>query len=650
MPGLTGLSGLSGLSGLMRGLLPYTLDFSTLGDGALPAIWTGPTWAISGGLALNTPTLDGELLTDPGLEAPYVGGKCNTIVITSGAPTLADGAPDVHGGSHAQQMANNAAGDSIKWPNVTPTAGMWYVGSLWDKRTGGAGNGPLFQLAQPGTGLPAAYMQRNSRDAAWTQVRQAIVAGSAAAMVNIMVQYGAGQTVIYDDGSMKAVAAPTHFAFLSSDVSADVVIKLAISSYDMLSGIVFRANDRANPTDYHVALMWNDQPSYVNTCRVAMLRFVAGVPAVVIAATTVTFVADADLEVRCSGDQLELWYDSVQVDGTKTDANGQVNRIHGMCSAGGSERFSRFFCGTKLTDYVFGYAGSSNTYNDTYGYRTLSMADLRHDYPQLNFTFLNTSQNGWAVWPNLIKLSDLATAQQVAFDNSNNEVADTPHFEAYIRKTWGNEARVAAVIFPEFAALTNDQVTIPTNETQILAYRVLYAAYGVPYVDFWQICLDLVPGTYNLNQLMADNYHATALGHSLIEAQLLPYLPRGGAAQPSPLPSRVYAASADFEQAPLVILGTDYDSRAGAGWADTGTRTESNNAGDTIVYSGTFRSFGCYRADAGTNDVEVDINGGGFNPIAFYQNGYDIGTRAVHTITIRIPIGGSVRIDEFWAI
>jgi hypothetical protein len=43
--------------------LPYSLDFSALGDGDLPGEWTGATWAISSGVAVNTPTVGSEILT-----------------------------------------------------------------------------------------------------------------------------------------------------------------------------------------------------------------------------------------------------------------------------------------------------------------------------------------------------------------------------------------------------------------------------------------------------------------------------------------------------------------------------------------------------------------------------------------------------------
>ena len=44
--------------------LPYTVDFSSLGNGGLPSPWRGATWTILSGAATNTPTLGTEELTD----------------------------------------------------------------------------------------------------------------------------------------------------------------------------------------------------------------------------------------------------------------------------------------------------------------------------------------------------------------------------------------------------------------------------------------------------------------------------------------------------------------------------------------------------------------------------------------------------------
>ena len=54
-------------------------------------------------------------------------------------------------------------------------------------------------------------------------------------------------------------------------------------------------------------------------------------------------------------------------------------------------------------------------------------------------------------------------------------------------------------------------------------------------------------------------------------------LPSGGAAAMAILPARLYADSANYENAPILKNGTAYDARTGA-WTDNGTTTSSSEA------------------------------------------------------------------------
>lgn len=300
------------------------------------------------------------------------------------------------------------------------------------------------------------------------------------------------------------------------------------------------------------------------------------------------------------------------------------------------------------TPVTIGFAGSSNTANAFTGYRPLTMVDVLSNMPAFEPTFLNIAVSGWATWPNLVNLADLAAADLIIFDQSNDDSGDAAHDEAFIRNAWAQGNRVISVIIPSFDSTGNEQVTIPNNETVITNHLAITTAYGIPVINYWEMCKSLVPGTYDLTDLMADTAHPTALGFQLIETALRAYVPTGGEAQPDVLPARVNAASEDFQETPVIKNGTDDDSRTGT-WAENGTSVSSSDVGATITYSGTFRMFGCYRADATYPDVSVAIDGGDpINPFAFYANGYDIGTRAAHTVVITVLT--TCKIDEFWAI
>jgi hypothetical protein len=77
-----------------------------------------------------------NLLSDPGLEANYTAGKCDTLT-EWGNPVLWQ-STDVHGGYSAQQFMALAPGDDLYFdPPFQGTALKWYRGSTWAKRLAG---------------------------------------------------------------------------------------------------------------------------------------------------------------------------------------------------------------------------------------------------------------------------------------------------------------------------------------------------------------------------------------------------------------------------------------------------------------------------------------------------------------------------------
>ena len=127
------------------------------------------------------------------------------------------------------------------------------------------------------------------------------------------------------------------------------------------------------------------------------------------------------------------------------------------------------------------------------------------------------------------------------------------------------------------------------------------------------------------------------------------FLPEGGQSLPSSLPARLYD-NGDYENTPVRITGDQFDSRSGT-WTDTDTRIESTTEGSIVTYEATCQSYGAYREDGGVDVVEISIDGGAYASLVFGHGGRTIPAgRGLHTISIRIPAGGNVRIDEFWAV
>lgn len=215
-----------------------------------------------------------------------------------------------------------------------------------------------------------------------------------------------------------------------------------------------------------------------------------------------------------------------------------------------------------------------------------------------------------------------------------------------IRRAHAAGQRIIGVVNPSWDAVDDSEINDPNNEAAMVQTIAVMDAYQIPYVDGWQICKDHLNGGGHLSDLYSDTAHWKAAGHALVEEALKAYLPLGGSIT---LPgSRVYAASADFENGPVIKPGTGYDSRTGT-WVDNGTSVSCTTPGSTITYSGIFRKFGVYRGSGVYPTVTVTIDGGApITSFALYANGYDIGTRGAHTIVVEVT--SSIEIDEFWAV
>lgn len=236
-------------------------------------------------------------------------------------------------------------------------------------------------------------------------------------------------------------------------------------------------------------------------------------------------------------------------------------------------------------------------------------------------------------------------------DGGGNHCAKS--VEAFIRLIWAANPSTRIIIMRAFSVPathdidTADQVT--SGELDEL--DAIAAAYGITVVDYYSAVKALIDGGAAITTYVSGDWvHPTATGYALMASLLAPYLPNGGTSKPSTLPARVYDTNGYFENAPTKILGTAYDSRVGT-WSDSGGEVSSSTPSDTITYTVTSapaHSIGCYRADGGTNTVQISYDGGAFNSVTFYQNGVEVPS-GFTTVTIKVS-SGTVKIGEFWAI
>ena len=270
-------------------------------------------------------------------------------------------------------------------------------------------------------------------------------------------------------------------------------------------------------------------------------------------------------------------------------------------------------------------------------------------------SFASSAYGGWGTWPNLVKGKTLSgiTPNTIIFDTVVDWGA-TPayanaYIEGYIRRLW-NDLPNVRLIFMNFFVIEDKDIDDPTalDQDMIDRMKAICDQYGIPIVDYQaEITRRVLVGGEHLVTYFLDTVHPTIAGHEIALELLKPHL-LTGAGRPDPMPARLYEASADFENDPLVKYGTDDDARTGT-WVDTGTSTASVTPGSTIAYSGTFRSFGCYNAAGSYPDVNVSVDGVPIIPTAYFDpNGWDFGTRALHTVEITVLT--TCQIDEFWAI
>lgn len=322
-------------------ILPYSVDFSTLSDGALPSGWLGATWQISSGVAKNTPTLSGsELLSDPGLEATYTAGKCNSLTAAgSGSPTYTESA-DVHEGSKAQLYTPGSANAYLYWALLAGVAGQWNYFSIWGKRTAGTDNDVHAGLGE-GNSLPGGGQYVAINSAAYQKYAVSLISTDTTNIYRRAARTTSGSswdTVIVDDGLHQAVTfstIPTIKNFGNSDVIIKCQPSAIVAGDGTHFGMILRSDtDLVNC----IFILYSQRLGAPTLANISVIKKIGTTYTSVLAETSVAITADSWLEARSSGSTVSIWYKDVQVgtDKTISDVELLTNKNHGMCSAGGN--------------------------------------------------------------------------------------------------------------------------------------------------------------------------------------------------------------------------------------------------------------------------------------------------------------------------
>ncbi len=298
------------------GILPINLDFSAFGDGALPSPLTGATWTISGGSALNTPNPGTEIHDDGNAASDPAGNEADaTTGWVEQSVTIASQGADKHTGSYALQGTVVGAGGGKRMEySWASTTGMWYAVDGWMKR----GTGTLTWTVWSNLRLSASV----SAQAAWTEHKVTSRATGNPALMRVYIS-GDTNTGYLDNLSIKPLTTSELLAYVKAR-DANVICKAGWTiTGNTEAGVFVRVDDPSNPQNGLIATH--------DGTNAALIKIVGGTTTSLID-TAAAYAAGADVEIRCSGNTVQLFYNGAQVGVDQTVSDVPYNGYHGMFS------------------------------------------------------------------------------------------------------------------------------------------------------------------------------------------------------------------------------------------------------------------------------------------------------------------------------
>ena len=305
-------------------------ETSGIGSGGSGVTWSnvGGGWSVSGGKAINTPTLGSELLTNGDMEGTYVGGIAPNW-LKAGTATPSESA-DAYAGVKAQQVTNTdgASGNGI-YQNVAMTAGEWISFVGYGKTVSGAGGrigiyNPSY-VNQVSSSLTTGTYQR------LVATTRCIATGSPRLQ---MLGYGSAVVAVFDNFSANKLAL-TYLLSLHASSTPDIYagIDLTVTSGTQ-AGLALNWDSSSSPANGIVA--------YHDGTNCKLEKCVAGVWTTVVSAAA-TYSANARIVVSKIGTAYRLYYNNALVgSGTISDAGIINNTLHGLFSTDPSNTLDNY--------------------------------------------------------------------------------------------------------------------------------------------------------------------------------------------------------------------------------------------------------------------------------------------------------------------
>jgi hypothetical protein len=620
-------------------------DFSTLQSG-----WIGSGFTVSEGVAIITPAEGIEHAVDGGFEN---WNSATSLVSwtpqTEGTSSVNREETNVHDGNFAVRYDIDSTGSHGRvYQSSSMPAPMFHILRCYARASE---NGPRIAV----TGTVLGLNDNPGRNL--TTTYQEFIANGRSTKANGQifpdVTQCAGKSAYFDDVSLKELMFSSMFSLRESSISEKVVSKATINvMLGTYAGVAACIDEPGNPQNGLIA--------YLNQNTIRLTEYVDGVPGDLIEPTGIAYIEGAPVEIRKTGVTVQLFYNDQQIGDDQSVSDIGNGTHHGIFSGYQGNHFNDFVLSEQLPLLKISWAGTNFTASNP-GYSYTIDQYIRNNRPVYSLLTQHGAMDGHNSWSNLVRLTTdiLNIAPDLLIMDMVNDLVGNhagKALEALIRRVWSDNPDTRIIFMKAFSvtdvkdnATVNNPVQMTNGEFSELG--AIAAAYGITVMDYWSAVKDLVNNQgHNLTEYVSDdNTHPTVAGYSLMTTLVQSVLPDGGTKKPTIYPNRIYDTTGDYENVPTRKRGTDYDSRTG-NWIDSGTQVSSSEVDSVITYSAICQSFGCYRVENGSHDVEISIDDGAYLPMAFDQNGTEIPSgRGRHKISIKVKTG-TVIIDEFWAV
>lgn len=310
-----------------------------IGSGGSGKLLSGTTWSVSGGKAINTPTLGNDIVANGNLEtwttSTNAGSWSKSV---GGANSINQETTEIHGGSNSAKFDIVASSNCGLSQNVTTVVGRWYRKSMWAKTSSA-------NIQFSNYGVVANLV--NLTAGGWANYVNVARATSTITFTSVAYNTGTTPAVVYVDDISLVELLLANLLSLSNLSTSDVYAssKLTVSS-GFQAGLALNWDSATTPANGVIA--------YRDGANVKLEKCVAGVWTTVFS-TAATYSANAELVVSKIGTVYRVYYNNALI-GASTIADAGIvdNTLHGLFSTD---------VNNQLDDLVIYASGTSNEYS-----------------------------------------------------------------------------------------------------------------------------------------------------------------------------------------------------------------------------------------------------------------------------------------------